>query len=128
MKIRNGFVSNSSSSSFIVYGFGNSDVLQELYDTVTDILDKDNSLNDLTYDEMAEVVTAYLDSKGVNYCHYDYDNSYIECIGCELREGTEKEFMESLEKAKKTLKAFDEEHGTHFADDAMIISDVIIDY
>lgn len=128
MKIRNGFVSNSSSSSFIVYGFGNSDVLQELYDTVTSILDQDSSLDDLTYDEMAEVVTSYLDSKGVNYCHYDYDNSYIECIGCELREGTEKEFMESLEKAKKTLKAFDEEHGTNFADKAVIISDVIVDY
>lgn len=128
MKIRNGFVSNSSSSSFIVYGFGNSDVLQELYDTVTDILDKDNSLNDLTYDEMAEVVTSYLDSKGVNYCHYDYDNSYIECVGCELREGTEKEFMESLEKAKKTFKDFDKEHGTNFADKAVIISDVIVDY
>ena len=128
MKIRNGFVSNSSSSSYIVYGFGNSGILQELYDTVTDILDKDNSLDDLTYDELAEEVQTYLIGKGVNYCHYDYDNSYIECIGCELREGTEEKFMESLEKAKKTLKAFDEEHGTHFADDAMIISDVVVDY
>ena len=82
----------------------------------------------LTYDEMAEEVETYLDGKGVNYCHYDYDNSYIECIGCELREGTEKEFMESLEKAKKTLKAFDEEHGTNFADKAVIISDVVVDY
>ena len=72
MKIRNGFVSNSSSSSFIVYGFGNSDVLQELYDTVTSILDQDSSLDNLTYDELAEMVTSYLDSKGVNYCHYDY--------------------------------------------------------
>lgn len=36
--------------------------------------------------------------------------------------------MESLEKAKKTLKAFDEEHGTNFADKAVIISDVIVDY
>lgn len=34
MKLRNGFVSNSSSSSYIVYGFGNSDVLLELYDTM----------------------------------------------------------------------------------------------
>ena len=72
MKIRNGFMSNSSSSSFIIYGFGNSDVLQELYDTVTSILDQDNSLDNLTYDELAEVVTSYLGSKGVNYCHYDY--------------------------------------------------------
>ena len=54
MKIRNGFVSNSSSSSFIVYGFGNSDVIQELYDAVTSILDQDSSLDALTYDEMAE--------------------------------------------------------------------------
>lgn len=128
MKIRNGFVSNSSSSSFIVYGFGNYDARHELYDTVNDILDKDSSLADLTYEEMTEEVEAYLDSKGVNHFHYDYDNSDIECIGCELREGTEKEFMESLEKAKKTFKAFDEEHGTNFADKAVIISDVIVDY
>ena len=43
-------------------------------------------------------------------------------------EGAEEEFMESLEKAKKTLKAFDEEHGTNFADKAVIISDVVVDY
>ena len=128
MKIRNGFVSNSSSSSFIVYGSRDSEALHELYDTVSEILDKDSSRDDLTYYEMVEEVDSYLYDKGVNYFHYDYDNSDIECIGCELREGTEEKFMESLEKAKKTLKAFDEEHGTNFADKAVIISDVIVDY
>ena len=86
MKIRNGFVSNSSSSSFIVYGFGNYDVLHELYSMVNEIRDKDSSLGDLTYEEMAEEVEAYLSKKGVDYFHYDYDNSDIECIGCELHQ------------------------------------------
>lgn len=128
MKIRNGFVSNSSSSSFIVYGFGNSRDRQEMYDTVTNILDRDSNWDKLSDYGKARRVETYLYCKGVDYFNYDYDNSDIECIGCELQEGTEEKFLESLEKAKKTLKSFDEEHGTHFADKAIITSDFVAQY
>lgn len=128
MRIRNGFVSNSSSSSFIVYGFNNSVVLQELYDTVTNILGKDSNWDNLPDDEKAREIESYLWFKGVRYFHYDYNNSDIECIGCKLQGGTEEKFMKSLEDAKKTLKDFDKEHGTQFADKAIITSDFVVQY
>lgn len=58
MKIRSGFVSNSSSSSYIVYGYGDYSISKSIYDIVANIIkEKDDSfgtvdsLNDGNYSE-----------------------------------------------------------------------------
>lgn len=121
MKTRCGFVSNSSSSSFVIYGFDYNTGCA-LYDLVEDIIEKDGS-RDLEDEGLAYYIGEYLGKYGIDHYHYDYDNEDLCSIGCELREGSEEEFLESLMEAKAVLRKFDEEHGTKLADKAKIMSD-----
>ena len=118
MKIRNGFVSNSSSSSFIVCGFSTDDSC-EAYN----ILEKKLKEEDPTIDEddMSWSIYCYLKERGINYLNHGEWNDTEE-IGCILEEGSGKEFNESLRKSESILKKFDEEHHTDFAKDYRVYS------
>ena len=97
MKIRNGFVSNSSSSSFIVCGFSTDDSC-EAYN----ILEKKLKEEDPTIDEddMSWSIYCYLKERGINYLNHGEWNDTEE-IGCILEEGSGKEFNESLQVPKQ---------------------------
>lgn len=132
MKIRGGFISNSSSSSFILYGLS-SDVSEELYNIVEEFLTrptgtKEFSQYDITVDsERAELVEKFLSYYGL--CCLTYDQlgwDGIE-IGYILEEGSKEEFDRSLKKAEKYFKIFDKDFGTDFANKAMIYSDCMQD-
>ena len=124
MKIRNGFVSNSSSSSFIVCGFSKDDSCE-----VYNILEKKLKEEDPSIDEddMSWSIYCYLKERGINYVNHGEWNDTEE-IGCILEEGSGKEFNESLKKAENSLKKFDEEHHTDFAKDYRVYSVFKTDY
>lgn len=124
MKVRSGFVSNSSSSSFIVCGFSEDDSCE-----VYDILEKKLKEEDPSIDEadMSWSIYCYLKERGINYVNHGEWNDTEE-IGCILEEGSGKEFKESLKKAENSLKKFDEEHHTDFAKDYIIYSVFKTDY
>lgn len=118
MKIRNGFVSNSSSSSFIIYGFS-SDDSDKVYNLVMDkLLEDDPTLNE---DDMYECIEEYLDNHGLNFFHYDWDWEKSD-IGYILEEGSKDKFNRSLEKAETVFKKFDEDHNTDFTKNAIVYS------
>ena len=120
MKIRSGFVSNSSSSSFIVFGFSSED-----YDEVYDMVEKKVEAEDpyLSEKKLYWEIQNYLERYGIDYCSKgDWDDNRTEGIGCILEEGSIEEFNESLKKAEDALKKFDKEHHTDFAKNSMIFS------
>ena len=120
MKIRNGFVSNSSSSSFIVFGFSSED-----FDEVYDMVEKKVEAEDpyLSEKKLYWEIQNYLERYGIDYCSKgDWVDNRTEGIGCILEEGSIGEFNESLKKAEDALKKFDEEHHTDFAKNSMIFS------
>ena len=124
MKVRSGFVSNSSSSSFIVCGFSEEDSC-EVYDILEKKLkEEDPSIEE---DDMSWSIYCYLKKRGINYVNNGEWNDTEE-IGCILEEGSGKEFNESLKKAEDSLKKFDEEHHTDFAKDYRIYSVFKTDY
>lgn len=128
MKIRNGFVSNSSSSSFIVYGFSSDDSINKsIYDIVVNkIREKDDSM---TSSKLKSRVSKYLDNHGLDFCFYDDDDyDLIPTIGCVLTEGDVYKFEESLKKSKEVLSKFDKDHGTDFSKSAKIFSYYEEDY
>ena len=118
MKIRNGFVSNSSSSSFIVYGFS-SDDSDKVYKLIVDKLLKENPI--LDRDDMYENIEEYLNNHGLNFFHYDWDWKRPD-IGYRLEEGSKDKFNRSLEKAETVFKKFDEDHNTNFTKNAIVYS------
>ena len=120
MKIKSGFVSNLSSSSFIVWGFSSADS-DRVYDLVEKkVLEKEPCLRD-KYKFWR--VQSYLESYGIDYCYTgDWDYNHTEGIGCILEEGSLEDFNESLKKAEDALKTFDEEHHTDFARNSRIFS------
>ena len=124
MKVRSGFISNSSSSSFIVCGFSEDDSCE-----VHNILEKKLKEEDpsIEEDDMSWSIYCYLKERGINYVNHGEWNDTEE-IGCILDEGSGEEFKESLKNAKNSLKKFDEEHHTDFAKDYRIYSVFKTDY
>jgi hypothetical protein len=66
MKIRNGFVSNSSSSSFVIYGaeFDINDLIEEFKDVYEKVGENERDLLDELFDEF----------------EYYYDGSFVESV------------------------------------------------
>ncbi len=123
MKIRNGFVSNSSSSSFIVCGF-NKDDSCEVYNMLKEKFKEEGPYISGNYISEREVywkVDSYLKEHGIDYLYQEEWND-TKKIGCILEEGSREKFDESLKKAEDTLKKFDEEHHTDFAKNHKIYS------
>ena len=120
MKIRSGFVSNSSSSSFIVFGFSSEDS-DRLYDMVKKKVEAEDPY--LSDQKLFWRIQYYLERHGIDYCYKeDWNYNHTDGIGCILEEGSIEEFNKSLEKAKEALEKFDEEHHTDFAKNSMIFS------
>ena len=124
MKVRNGFVSNSSSSSFIVCGFSTDDSCE-----VYNILEKKFKEEDPSISErdVRWKIHSYLEKCGIDYYFHNEWNG-DEGIGCILEEGSREKFNESLKKAENALKKFDEDHHTDFAKNHEIYSVFKIDY
>ena len=120
MKIRNGFVSNSSSSSFILFGFSSEDS-DKVYDMVKAKVKKEDPY--LSDQKLFWKIQYYLERRGIDYCYKeDWNYNHTDGIGCILDEGNIEEFDKSLEKAKEALEKFDEEHHTDFAKNSEIFS------
>ena len=120
MKIRSGFVSNSSSSSFIVFGFSSEDS-DRVYDMVKKKVEAEDPY--LSDQKLFWRMQYYLERRGIDYCYKeDWNYNHTDGIGCILEEGSIEEFNKSLEKAKEALEKFDEEHHTDFAKNSMIFS------
>lgn len=116
MKIRSGFVSNSSSSSFIVYGFS-TDNSCKIYDILKEKLkEEDPYISDV---DVYWKIYFYLREYGIDYFHHEESNDTKE-IGCVLEEVDGEGFNESMKKAEDTLKKFDEDHHTDFTKDYKI--------
>ena len=120
MKIRNGFVSNSSSSSFILFGFSSEDS-DKVYSMVEEKVKKEDPY--LSDQKLFWKIQYYLERRGIDYCYKeDWNYNHTDGIGCILDEGNIEEFDKSLEKAKEALEKFDEEHHTDFAKNSKIFS------
>ena len=120
MKIRNGFISNSSSSSFILFGFSSEDS-DKVYSMVKEKVKKEDPY--LSDQKLFWKIQYYLERRGIDYCYKeDWSYSHTDGIGCILDEGNIEEFDKSLEKAKEALEKFDEEHHTDFAKNSGIFS------
>ena len=120
MKIRNGFISNSSSSSFILFGFSSEDS-DKVYSMVKEKVKKEDPY--LSDQKLFWKIQYYLERRGIDYCYKeDWNYNHTDEIGCILDEGNIEEFDKSLEKAKEALEKFDEEHYTDFAKNSKIFS------
>lgn len=123
MKVRSGFVSNSSSSSFIVCGFNEEDSCK-VYDMLKDKFKVEGSYISGNYISEREIywkVDSYLKEHGIDYLYQEECNDMVR-IGCILGEGSREKFDESLKKAENTLKKFDEDHHTDFTKNHKIYS------
>ena len=123
MKIRNGFVSNSSSSSFVVYGF-NTDDSCEVYDMLEKKFKEEDPY--MSEGDVRWSIQEYLEKRGIDYCFYNEWDDTKE-IGYILEEGSKETFNKSLEKAEDTLRKFNEEHHTDFVKGHKIYSVFHID-
>ena len=120
MKIRNGFISNSSSSSFILFGFSSEDS-DKVYDMVKEKVKKEDPY--LSDQKLFWKIQYYLERRGIDYCYKeDWNYNHTDGIGCILDEGNIEEFDKSLGEAKEALEKFDEEHHTDFAKNSKIFS------
>ena len=120
MKIRSGFVSNSSSSSYILWGFSPEDS-DKAYDMVKEKVKKEEP--HLSESDIFWRVNYYFMSRGIDYCFKEQWNyEHTDGIGCVLDEGSRETFNKSLEEAEGIIKKFDEEHHTDFARNCKIFS------
>ena len=120
MKIRSGFVSNSSSSSYILWGFSPEDS-DKAYDMVKEKVKKEEP-------HLSEIntfwrVNYYFRRRGIDYCFKEQCNyEHTDGIGRILDEGDKETFNKSLEEAESIIEKFDEEHHTDFAKNCKIFS------
>ena len=120
MKIRSGFVSNSSSSSYILWGLSPEDS-DKAYDMVKEKVKKEEP--HLSESGIFWRVNYYFMSRGIDYCFKEQWNyEHTDGIGCVLDEGDRETFNKSLEEAEDIIKKFDEEHHTDFARNCKIFS------
>ena len=120
MKIRSGFVSNSSSSSYILWGFSPEDS-DKAYDMVKEKVKKEEP--HLSESDIFWRVNYYFMSRGIDYCFKEQWNyEHTDGIGCVLDEGDRETFNKSLTEAEDIIKKFDEEHHTDFAKNCKIFS------
>lgn len=120
MKIRSGFVSNSSSSSFVLFGFSPEDS-DKVYSMVKKKVEEEEPY--LSERDTFWRVQYYLERRGIDYCYKeDWNYNRTDGIGRILDEGDKEAFIKSLEEAEDTIKKFDEEHHTDFAKNSRIFS------
>lgn len=119
MKIRNGFVSNSSSSSFIVFGvaYDYSDIPEETYNKIVEYVKGKNNLSEDDLDywdfEAAEDVINFAEEYGEPIGWLDDDNFYIGEFHY-LDEGwsyIDESIFENIPDKKKVAKDFIEKVG-----------------
>ena len=120
MKIRRGFVSNSSSSSFILWGLSPEDS-DKAYDMVKKKVEEEEPY--LSEEDTFWRINYYFERHGLDYCYKeDWNYNRTDGIGRILDEGDRETFIKSLEKAEDIIKKFDEEHHTDFAKNCKIFS------
>lgn len=102
MKVRNGFVSNSSSSSFLIYGLNLEDISYELENEISNGL-KDTDLDTYRAPYGDCFVGASWDSVG--------DNE----TGAQFKARVASTTLECLSKVTLTKKVYKEDFGTHEA-------------
>lgn len=98
MKIRNSFVSNSSSSSFIIYGIEISE--EEVRKYADKKYSDDKEYNNLNKSEIFDIVDFLQSNDSLEFvCDYECDDYYIGRSFEKIRDNeTGKQFKESVEK------------------------------
>jgi len=105
MKIRNGLVSNSSSSSFCIYG---AEVTDKMQDKIKKFLDPDNKEDQeefISHSELSEMFN-YGDKKfDVEYTSaFNGESGYLGCEWCNIKDDeTGRQFKDKIEKAIETI-------------------------
>lgn len=110
MKIRNGFVSNSSSSSFLIYG-----IQMEESELLENLSLKQTDNEEDAYEDIYEVLDEAFRKTGMVYvCPEGFDYWYIGRSWDEVKDNeTGKQFKERVrEEIKKVFKVEDKDFNT----------------